>query len=63
MASDRSVELVEVLSTGWLYVGFPGGFAQLPPNFCGDEVPDEYIFQPEWNRELVNRWWRERRGP
>jgi hypothetical protein len=50
----------KILSTGWLYVSFPGGFAQIPPGFGGQSVPDEYIFQPDWNRERVNAWWGKR---
>ena len=51
-----------LLSTGWLHVACPGGFAQLPPGFRGESVPDEYIFQPAWNRERVNAWWCRKEG-
>jgi len=32
-------------------------WAQIPRGFSGDHIPDEFIFHPEWNRELVNGWW------
>jgi len=50
----------KVLSTGYLHISFPGGFAQLPQGFCAETIPDEYIFDPDWNRERVNSWWRQR---
>ncbi len=34
-------------------------WAQIPEGFVGDIVPDEYIFQPEWNRDAINKVWRE----
>lgn len=46
------------LSSGWLRVGFPGGFAQVPPGFSDVEIPDRYIFQPSWNARRVNEAWR-----
>jgi hypothetical protein len=35
-------------------------WAQVPPGFCGETIPDEFIFNPDWNRELINRYWKER---
>ena len=47
------------LESGYLYIRLSSMcFAQLPPGFCGDTVPDEFIFQPEWNRERINAYWR-----
>lgn len=34
-------------------------WAQIPEGFSGDTVPDEYIFQPEWNREEINKVWKD----
>lgn len=34
-------------------------WAQIPEGFVGDAVPDEYIFQPEWNREALNKAWKD----
>lgn len=48
---------VHKLCTGWLHVRFPGGFAQVPPAFNEEQIPDEHIFHPEWNRDRVNLWW------
>lgn len=33
-------------------------FAQIPPCFVGDTIPDEYIFHPEWNRDTINEYWK-----
>ena len=33
-------------------------WAQIPPGFSGDTIPDEHIFDPEWNAKDVNEWWR-----
>jgi hypothetical protein len=46
---------------GWTHAWFNlNCFAQIPSGFCGEEVPDGYIFDPEWNRALVNNWWKGR---
>lgn len=52
-----------LLSSGWwsLHIG-PRFVAQLPPGFAGERIPDEYIFQPEWNRDMANAWWKSRSG-
>jgi len=34
-------------------------WAQIPEGFSGETVPDEYIFQPEWNREAINKVWKD----
>ena len=48
----------KTLESGWTLVRWHREcFAQLPPNFSGGAIPDEYIFKPAWNRERVNRWW------
>jgi len=53
------VSKVRRLSSGWLRIEVHGeGFAQVPPGFSGDEIPDEYIFNPEWHRDAVNAAWR-----
>lgn len=50
-----------VLSTGYISLSVGSRFvAQIPIGFCGETIPDESIFQPDWNREAVNRYWRER---
>jgi len=33
-------------------------WAQIPEGFSGETIPDEYIFQPGWNREAINKAWR-----
>jgi hypothetical protein len=55
---------------GWTHAWFnPNCFAQIPSGFCGEEVPDKYIFESgnegrdrvsDWNRERINRWWKGR---
>ena len=35
----------------------PECWAQYPEWFKGETLPDEYIFNPAWNRERVNAWW------
>lgn len=50
---------IRKLPSDWLRVeAGPESWAQVPPGFCGDVIPDEYIFHPEWSREAVNAVWR-----
>ena len=61
--------IVRRLSSGFYRLETPGGkWAQVPPDFTGREsvpdwedstIPDEYIFQPDWNREEINAWFRQ----
>lgn len=49
----------EILSTGYRLIAVDRyTFAQLPPHFSEDVIPDEYIFNPEWSREPINEYWR-----
>ena len=34
-------------------------WAQIPAGFIGETIPDEYIFQPEWNRDAINKIWKD----
>ena len=34
-------------------------WAQLPPSWIGEIIPDEFIFNPAWNRDKINLWWKE----
>ena len=44
------------LSSGWILIKFSQEcFAQIPKGWIG-EIPDEYIFNPEWNRDRINKW-------
>lgn len=54
---------VEELSSGYIRVSWPpsSAFAQFPSDFSGETIPDEYIFEPDWNRNLVNNWWAKQR--
>jgi hypothetical protein len=46
------------LSSGWLHVRFTQEcFAQIPPGFDGEEIPDEFIFHADGNRKRINDWW------
>ena len=52
------------MESGWIRLSIPGtgrngGWAQVPPSFAADTIPDEYIFDSEWNRERVNIAWQE----
>lgn len=51
---------VQLLDSGWSRLSVKGtnAWAQVPPGFCGCMIPDEYIFDPEWNRERINAAWR-----
>ena len=52
----------QTLSSGYLRIELHAQcFAQLPPQFIGDTIPDEFIFQPEWNRGPINEYWSTRR--
>lgn len=49
------------LESGYLRIVFgPQQWAQIPRGFVGDTIPDEFIFDPNWNRKIVNSWWNER---
>ena len=53
----------KLLESGWTLVriegtSFNGGWAQIPPGFNGDVIPDDYIFHPDWNRDRVNAAWK-----
>jgi len=51
---------IKKLDSGWILVKKNSEvWAQVPPGWKG-EIPDEYIFHPEWNRDEVNRIWAER---
>lgn len=55
------------LSSGAMHIRFPDDrdlgfrnkncFVHLPPRFGRKTIPDKYIYEPERNRESVNRWW------
>jgi hypothetical protein len=47
---DSGYTLIRLNSQCW---------AQIPAGFTGDTIPDEYIFQPEWNRDTVNSVWKD----
>lgn len=50
---------VKRLSSGWTHIRWNQNcWAQIPPGFGDDTIPDEHIFAPEWSRERVNAWWR-----
>jgi hypothetical protein len=54
--------IVTHLSSGYTHMRFgPQCFAQIPPGFNDDVIPDDYIFQPSWNRDTVNAWWAKQR--
>lgn len=54
---------VKRLASGWLHVWWtPQAWAQLPPGFCAAVIPDEYVFNPGWCRDRVNRWWQSPQG-
>ena len=57
-----SLEHERVLPTGYLFIRLSRNcFAQIPPGFAGETIPDEYIFQPEWTREKINYYWKTRK--
>ena len=35
-------------------------WAQIPKDFNGDIIPDQYIFNPEWNSTKINDYWKQR---
>ena len=48
--------VVKCLSSGWTLIRFSKEcFAQVPTGWKG-EIPDEYIFHPDWNRDRINGW-------
>lgn len=47
---------VKYLPSGWILIKFSNEcFAQVPDGLKGI-IADEYIFNPEWNRERINNW-------
>ena len=50
---------VTKIDTGYTLISWNcNQWAQIPTGFCGEKIPDEMIFKPEWNRGLINEWWR-----
>ncbi len=48
----------KILDSHFLWIGTDAGrfLAQIPPD-CGYELLDEYIYDPEWNRESAREAW------
>ncbi len=45
---------IKTLPSGWILIRFsPQCWAQIPTGWVG-HIPDEYIFDPEWNRDRIN---------
>ena len=54
----KKPKLIKRLDSGWIHIRFHREcFAQIPPNFNQDIIPDEFIFHPNSNREIVNDYW------
>lgn len=53
---------IKRLDSGWLHIRINGEvWAQIPPGFVGEEIPDEYIFQPTCEkREQLSEFWRQK---
>ncbi len=48
--------IVKHLPSGWILIKFSNEcFAQIADKGKGI-IADEYIFNPEWNRERINNW-------
>ena len=48
------------LGSGYIFIRLNSQcWAQIPEGFVGETIPDEYIFQPEWNREAINKVWKD----
>jgi len=48
--------IVKCLPSGWTLIRFSKEcFAQVPPGWKAG-IPDEFIFNPEWNRDRINNW-------
>ncbi len=49
----------KILDNRHLWIGTDAGrfLAQIPPDFCGPELPNEYIYEPEWNRRRAREAW------
>ncbi len=48
--------VVKCLPSGWILIRFSHQcWAQVPPGWKG-HIPDEYIFDPDSNRERINEW-------
>ena len=48
----------KTLESGWTLLRLSSvSFAQVPPGFHSQTIPDEYIFDPEWNRDAINAAW------
>lgn len=48
-----------ILPSGYRFISLDRyTFAQIPPGFSKDEIPDEFIFNAEWSREPINDYWK-----
>ncbi len=55
----RSEYTYHLLESGWLRISLGGQFlAQVSPNFTGEELPDEYIYDLPWNGMAAREAWR-----
>ena len=51
--------IIKKLESGYTHIRWNANcWAQIPPQFCESVIPDEYIFNPNWTRDKINRWWR-----
>lgn len=55
MAKDY---IIQRLPSGWLRFSVGNLWAQVPPGFREDSIPDEYIFQYLCSRDIINMAWR-----
>lgn len=49
---------LQQLESGYMRIEVDRAWCQIPRGFCGTEIPDEFIFQPEWNRNRINSAWK-----
>ena len=61
--SDRREITIQKLDSGFIRISVSREcWAQIPPNMTGDTISDDYIFNPEWNRERINKIWETMKG-
>ena len=50
--------IVKILDSGYTKFTWSSEcWAQIPWGFTGDILPIEYVFNPGWNYESIQKWW------
>ncbi len=53
--------IIKKLMSGFTHIKWNTNcWAQIPSDFHREIIPDRYIFNPNWTRGKINKWWQQR---